>query len=178
MARFVGQADRPGERTPGSSYLHVTVNAADMQEGPRQGIATLTIAWGRRGPTLASDNEEQGREEYTRFGADVEQAIESVRDAALGEQKGESRRYVETAASRAILAVVEERDFWRHASDVATAFVNEWKDNPPESRAAMREAVRAVTLTDRQADAVMELVGAIIAKNVAEAMSQQEGSSS
>jgi hypothetical protein len=73
--------------------------------------------------------------------------------------------------------VVEERDFWRHASDVATAFVNEWKDNPPGSRVAMREAVRAVTLTDRQADAVMELVGAILAKNVAEAMSQQEGGS-
>lgn len=164
MARFTSTASRPGTPTTTKSYLHVTIDAADHPDGGhRQGIATLTIDWGSYGPEPSFTPQELGREEFTRFGSGVEEAIEAVRDAALNEQqKGESRRYIETAASRALLEVVKERDFWRRASEVAVGLVNDWDsgaEKMPTTRAEMKEAVQTVTVTPRQMDAVMELMG-------------------
>jgi hypothetical protein len=156
MTTFMGRAERPAGRD--SRFMFVAIEATDHPEGgARRGAATLTLTWGQ-GP------EEQGREEYTRLGAQVEDAIDLVRDAALSEQKGESRRYIEMAASRAVKSVLEERELWRRAGEVAEALMRGWSENgPPVTRAKLKEAVRAAVSTDRDAAAVMEIVGRLLA---------------
>jgi hypothetical protein len=84
-------AGRPYGHVPGHTYLDADITAKGR-------TATLVVTWG----SAQGYDEEHGREEYTRRGDDLADAIEQVRDAALDEQHGESRRYVEMAASRAL----------------------------------------------------------------------------
>lgn len=84
-------AGRPYGHVPGHQYLDCDLVASGR-------TCTLTIVWG----SAQGRDEEHGREEYTRRGVDIGDAIERCRDAALKEQEGESRRYVEIAASRAL----------------------------------------------------------------------------
>jgi len=177
MATYKAQAERPNGTTPGASYVEASIEARDNPDGgDRQGVATLRVVWGKRPGSGTLDDGEQGREEYTRLARDVESAIDAVRDAAVPQQKGESRRYIEIASSRALLAVLEERDFWRRAAEVAEAFVREWTESPPGSRSAMEEAVRAVVVTERQFEAVMGLIGQIMKEMTAKTMSEMASS--
>ena len=89
--KIEASAGRPYGHVPGHSYLDVDITASGRK-------ATLIVTWG----SAQGYDEEHGREEYTRRGSDLADAIEQVRDAALAEQEGESRRYVEMAASRAL----------------------------------------------------------------------------
>ncbi len=85
------EAGRPNGHVPGHSYLDCEIEVAGY-------LATLTIKWGiEQGRGVDG---EQGREEYTRSGMTDVDAVTLVRDAALDEQQGESRRYIEMAASR------------------------------------------------------------------------------
>ena len=48
MTQFTGRAERPGGSEPGSQFLVAHIVASDYPEGGgRQGIARLTVSWGR-----------------------------------------------------------------------------------------------------------------------------------
>lgn len=94
MKQIKANAGREYGHCPGRNYLDVELKAS-------RGSATLTITWGSA--QGRGCDEEHGRAEYTRRGPDTLSAVERVRDAALAEEKDEeTRRYIETASSRAL----------------------------------------------------------------------------
>jgi hypothetical protein len=173
MTQFTGRAERPGGSEPGSQFLVAHIVASDYPEGGgRQGIARLTVSWGRI-------PDESGREEYTRFGTSLEDAIEAVRDAALAEQKGESRRYIEMAASRALVTVIEERELWKEAATLAETLLQDFfrSQDPPTSLAEMEDRVRAVAGGDRRTAAVMDVIARTMAVQAAVLQESRAGAS-
>lgn len=104
MKTITASAGRPYGHVPGHRYVdvHVAVEAKGR-------VAKLTITWG----SAQGYDEEHGREEYARRGADPASAIEAVRDAALDAQTDtdeETRALIETAAARAALEAEAERE--------------------------------------------------------------------
>ena len=92
MTTITASANRPYGHVPGHNYLDVEIEAAGE-------MATLTITWG----SAQGYDEEHGREEYSARGRDTADAIECVRDVALGEeQTDECRRLIHSAATRAL----------------------------------------------------------------------------
>ena len=94
--KIQASSGRPYGHVPGKNYL-------DCDIVVERRLATLTITWG----SAQGYDEEHGREEYSRTGRTMLEAIENVREAALAEQVGESRRYVEAACSRAMLEALD-----------------------------------------------------------------------
>lgn len=99
MAKITTSAGNPYGHVPGHNYID-----ADLVSTPKK--CKITITWG----SSQGYDEEHGREEYTRTGRDQADAIAKCRDAALAEQNGESRRYIETAASRALEALYPDEE--------------------------------------------------------------------
>ncbi len=100
MITIESSAGRPYGHVPGHTYLDVDITV----EGR---TATLIVTSGSS--QGGRHDQEWGRTEYSRRGSDASDAVERVRDAALAEERDEeTRRYIETAASRALGRSEEE----------------------------------------------------------------------
>lgn len=93
-------AGRPYGHCAGHSYYDVSIDFT------RRGrVATLTITWGS---SQGSYLQEHGRVAYSRRGSAAAEAVELVRDEAIkASEDDELRRYIETAASRALLMLAK-----------------------------------------------------------------------
>jgi hypothetical protein len=101
MTTITAIAGKPYGHVPGNYYRDVEIEASGR-------TATLTITWGSAHGY--DGDEEHGREEYTRRGSDLADAIDSVRSAALetADDDDALRGHIETAASRALCQLTRE----------------------------------------------------------------------
>jgi len=63
-------------------------------------LAICTVRW--------ENDSGPGQEQWARTGMDGVKAVEAVRDAALDDQRGESRRYIEKASAQLLLELTRQ----------------------------------------------------------------------